>query len=272
MVYLVVASVGSFSCIMGALRNTSAPIHHDSLHSSPFYLKGPRTAATEKLPETRGHPGCNDKSKNYPRAHKRRIKPPQALSFRYPWDSVSRSHQTLCHPLHPQCTNYLFWSKTPLSSLSIISFPQVLLNNKYMSRWVGLTFPFSPKYCHYAPCFPRVPNTSPTALYLLPGMPVTPRADKISHGLCLFLCYLYTFTMIPFFALLAPDHELPSIWLPTNTIKLISIPPLIFDAPLLLGISCPLNDLLTQFLGPLWNLSVLTQLQPIVVCCDYHPF
>jgi hypothetical protein len=43
-------------------------------------------------------------------------------------------------------------------------------------------------------------------------MPVTPRADKISHGLCLFLRYLYTFTMIPFFALLAPDHELPSIW------------------------------------------------------------
>jgi hypothetical protein len=39
--------------------------------------------------------------------------------------------------------------------------------------------------------------------------------------------YLYTFTMIPFFALLSPDHELPSIWLPTNTIKLISIPPLI---------------------------------------------
>jgi hypothetical protein len=80
--------------------------------------------------------------------------------------------------------------------------------------------------------------------------------------------------MISFFALLAFDHELPSIWLPTNTIKLIFITPLIFDAPrpLLLGISCPLNDLLTQFLGPLWNLSVLTQLQPIVVCCDYHPF
>ena len=97
-----------FSCIMGALRNPSAPIPHDSLHSSPFCLKGPRTAATEKPPETRGHPGCNDKSKNYPRAHKRRIKPLQALSFRYPWDSVSRSHQTLCHPLHPQCTNYLF--------------------------------------------------------------------------------------------------------------------------------------------------------------------
>jgi hypothetical protein len=38
-------------------------------------------------------------------------------------------------------------------------------------------------------------------------MPVIPQADKISHGLCLFLCYLYTFTMIPFFALLAPDHE-----------------------------------------------------------------
>jgi hypothetical protein len=30
--------------------------------------------------------------------------------------------------------------------------------------------------------------------------------------------------MIPFFALLSPDHELPSIWLPTNTIKPISIP------------------------------------------------
>jgi hypothetical protein len=37
--------------------------------------------------------------------------------------------------------------------------------------------------------------------------------------------------MIPFFALLAHDHELPNIWLPINTIKLISIPPLIFDAP-----------------------------------------
>jgi hypothetical protein len=49
-------------------------------------------------------------------------------------------------------------------------------------------------------------------------------AEKVSHGLCLFLRYLYTFTMIPFFALLAPDHELPSIWLPTNTIKPISIP------------------------------------------------
>jgi hypothetical protein len=26
---------------------------------------------------------------------------------------------------------------------------------------------------------------------------------------------------------------------------------------LLLGISCPLNDLLTLFLGPLWNLAVM---------------
>jgi hypothetical protein len=128
--------------------------------------------------------------------------------------------------------------------------------------------PLLPKHCHYAP---RVPNTSPTALCLLPGMPVTPRADKISHGLCLFLCCPYTFTMIPFFALLAPDHELPSVWLLTNTIKLISIPPLIFDAPLLLGISCPLNYLLTQILSPLWNLAVLTLLQPIVVSGDYHP-
>jgi hypothetical protein len=103
--------------------------------------------------------------------------------------------------------------------------------------------PSSKEHCHYAL---RVPNTSPTALYLLPGMPVTPRADKISHGLCLFLCYLYTFTMIPFFALVTPDHELSPVWFPTNTIKLIPIPTLIFDAPLLRVISCPLNDLLTQ--------------------------
>jgi hypothetical protein len=30
------------------------------------------------------------------------------------------------------------------------------------------------------------------------------------------------------------------------------------EAPLLLVISCPLNHLLTQFLGPLWNLAVMT--------------
>jgi hypothetical protein len=83
-----------FASIMGALRNSSAPTPHDSLHSSPFYLKEPRTAANGKPPETRGHPGCNDKSKDHPRAHKRRIKPPQDLSFRYPWSSVSRSHKT----------------------------------------------------------------------------------------------------------------------------------------------------------------------------------
>ena len=124
--------------------------------------------------------------------------------------------------------------KKPLRHYPYNPSPQVLLNNKYMSQWVDLTFPFSPKHCHYSPCSP---NSSPSALYLLLEMPVTPRADKISHGLCLFMRYLYTFTMIPFFALLAPDHELPSIWLPTNTIKLISIPPLIFDTPLLLGIS-----------------------------------
>jgi hypothetical protein len=70
--------------------------------------------------------------------------------------------------------------------------------------------------------------------------------EAISHGLCLFLCYPYTITMIPFFALIAPNHELPSVWLLTNTIKLSSIPPLIFDAPLLLGISCPLNRGVSQ--------------------------
>jgi hypothetical protein len=40
--------------------------------------------------------------------------------------------------------------------------------------------------------------------YFFPGMPVATRADKISHGLCLFPCYLYTFAMIPFFAPLYP--------------------------------------------------------------------
>ena len=94
MVYLVMPSVGIFCCIMGALRNSSDSIPNDSLRFSPFYLKGTRTAATGKPPETRGHAGCNDKSKNDPRAQKRRIKPPQALSFRCPCDSVSRSHKT----------------------------------------------------------------------------------------------------------------------------------------------------------------------------------
>jgi hypothetical protein len=51
-----------------------------------------------------------------------------------------------------------------------------------------------------------------------------------------FPCYPYTFTMIPFFALVTPDHELPPVRFPTNTIKLIPIPTLIFEAPLLLKI------------------------------------
>ena len=93
MVYLILASVVSLWCIMGAFRNSSAPIPHNSLHSSPFYFKSP-WSATEKPPKTRGHPGCNNKSKNHPRAHKRRSKPPQALSFRYPWDRVPRNHKT----------------------------------------------------------------------------------------------------------------------------------------------------------------------------------
>ena len=80
-------SVVSFLVHHGCSSEPLGPIPHDSLLSSPFYLKGPRTAATEKPPETRGHPGCNDKSKNHPRAHNRWIKPPQALSFRYPWES-----------------------------------------------------------------------------------------------------------------------------------------------------------------------------------------
>jgi hypothetical protein len=66
----------------------------------------------------------------------------------------------------------------------------------------------------------------PPLYYFFPGMPVATRADKISHGLCLFPCYLYTFAMIPFFALVTPDHELSPVWFPTNTIKLIPIPTL----------------------------------------------
>ena len=105
MVYLVMPSVGIFCCIMGALRNSSDPIPNDSLRFSPFCIKGTRTAATGKPPETRAHPGCNDKSVDHPRAHERRIKPPQDLSFRYPWDSVSRSHKTskLCMPHTRPC-------------------------------------------------------------------------------------------------------------------------------------------------------------------------
>jgi hypothetical protein len=52
----------------------------------------------------------------------------------------------------------------------------------------------------------------PPLYYFFPGMPVATRADKISHGLCLFPCYPYTFAMIPFFALVTPDHELPPVW------------------------------------------------------------
>jgi hypothetical protein len=37
-------------------------------------------SATGKPPDTRGHPGCNDKSKDHPRAHERRIKPQQDLA------------------------------------------------------------------------------------------------------------------------------------------------------------------------------------------------
>jgi hypothetical protein len=35
--------------------------------------------------------------------------------------------------------------------------------------------------------------------------------------------------MIPFFALITPNHELPSVWLLTNTIKLSSIPGVVIE-------------------------------------------
>ena len=159
---------------MGAFRNSLAPIPHDSLHSSPFYLQGPLAAATEKPPETRGHPGCNNESKNYPRAHKWRIKPSQALSFRYPWDSVSRSHQTLCRPLHPQCTNYPLWPKKPLSSLSIISFPPEYNKIYYFFLWWVNQF-IEPKY----PLWPVDPLKRPSS----PGktFPKTMPGTKSGH-------------------------------------------------------------------------------------------
>ena len=115
------------------------------------------------------------------------------------------------------------------------------------------------------------PVILPLYLYLLPGMPLTPRADKVPHSVCLFWRYLYTFTMVPFSALLAPDHELPCIRLPTYTVKVTLRSPLIFYAPILLTISCSRSNLWTQPLGPNWNLSVLAQFQSIMVGCEYRP-
>ena len=80
------------SCVLFGTPRPPSP--HDSLHSSPFYLKGPWAAATGKPTERRGCTGCNDKSKDHHRAHERRITPPQDLGLRYPWDSVSRRHKT----------------------------------------------------------------------------------------------------------------------------------------------------------------------------------
>jgi hypothetical protein len=146
-VVIILSKRGHFWCIMGAFRNSSAPIPHDSLHSSPYYLKGPWTAATGKQPETRGHPGYNDKSKDHPRAHERRIKSPQDLSFRYPWDSVSRSHKTSkfcmlhtrpCGTHNAPTIDFDIPLKKTSSSLSVKSFPQELLKNKYIVVMGGL--------------------------------------------------------------------------------------------------------------------------------------
>ena len=141
------SSVVSLWCIMGAFRNSSAPSPHDSLHSSPFYFKDP-WAVTEKPPKTRGLPGCNNKSKNHPRAHKRRSKLPQALSFRYPWDRVSMNHKTskLCMlhtrpcdtpipTIHPSST-----SISPFSTLPIASLPPIIIkyNHIFCDEWINL--------------------------------------------------------------------------------------------------------------------------------------
>jgi hypothetical protein len=55
------------------------PSHHDSLHSSPFYLKVPWTAVTGKSIETSGCSGYNDKSKDQLRAHEKLVTPPQDI-------------------------------------------------------------------------------------------------------------------------------------------------------------------------------------------------
>ena len=156
MVCFVVLKRGYFLVHHGCSSELFGPIPHDSRHSSPFYLKGPRTATTGKSPETRGHPGCNDKSKDHPRAHKRRIKPSQDLSFRYPWDSVSRSHKTgkLCMlHIRPCGTPYTHNAPTiyfdiPEKYLLVTIhkiLPQVLLNSKYIvlmgGSIQGNTFP-----------------------------------------------------------------------------------------------------------------------------------
>ena len=62
-------------------------------------------------PQKQGVVRDNDKSKDQLRAHERRMTPPQDLSFRFPWDSVSRSHKTskLCmlhtRPCGTSCTH-----------------------------------------------------------------------------------------------------------------------------------------------------------------------
>ena len=156
MTYMVLDKRGYFWCIMGALRDSSAP--HDSLHSAPFYLKGPWTAATGKPTETRGFPGCNDQSKDHPSAHERRITPPQDLSFRYQWDSVSRSRKTskLCMlhsrpcgtptPTTHQLSNFKIPEKTPRYYLNCKIIPLITLLFS-----TPLSFPSNPRPQTYLP-------------------------------------------------------------------------------------------------------------------------
>jgi hypothetical protein len=86
-------------------------------------------------------------------------------------------------------------------------------------------------------------------LYLLPGMPVTPRADKISHGLCLFLRYLYTFTMIPFVEAFSASCEPEGDFWICHYIQ---------DGPLFLGVSQ-------------WQLSILIKKNLIVIIHNILP-
>jgi hypothetical protein len=105
---------GQFVMHHGYLSELLGP--HPPRFTTPFpvfILKVPGQPLRHP-PKTRGHPGFNNKSKNHPRAHKRRSKPPQALSFRYPWDRVPRNHKTskLCM-LHTRPCDALHTHNTP---------------------------------------------------------------------------------------------------------------------------------------------------------------
>ena len=76
--------------LFGTPRPPSPTIHYTLPR---FILKDPGLQLLGN-PETSGCSGYNDKSKDQLRAHERLMMPPQDISFRYHWDSISRRHRT----------------------------------------------------------------------------------------------------------------------------------------------------------------------------------